>query len=322
MGPLYGRPAAAKLGIETPLELPDGERYKTWPRVEAVCRWLLERGLHRRDTLVAVGGGVVTDLVGFAAAVYLRGIDWVAVPTTLLAMVDAAVGGKTGVNLAEGKNLVGVFWAPRLVVADVETLHTLPRRELKAGLAEVIKSAWIGDRRLLDLLPADEDRLENLRDDAWEELVARTVAVKARVVMEDERESGARQALNLGHTLAHALETATGYRRFRHGEAVAWGMLAAGRIAESEGLLGPASHRRLDKALRVVTPLPRIDDLSVERLLTIIGRDKKLDEEGVAWVLPTENGVTLGRRVAQETIRDTLAALTAESSSGEESGLE
>ena len=236
VGPLWALEVARALRAPVD-ELPDGERHKEWPAVQALCARWLERRLHRAGLVVAIGGGVVTDTVGFAAAVYLRGIPWVAVPTTLLGMVDAAIGGKTGVNLPQGKNLVGAFWPPRLVVVDVMVLATLPGRELRAGLAEVDKSAWIGDHGLLELVPERVSSWSALAPARWQALVAGAAAVKARVVSADEHEAGPRQALNLGHTLGHALETATGYERFLHGEAVAWGMAAVAAIARRRGLL-------------------------------------------------------------------------------------
>jgi 3-dehydroquinate synthase len=308
VGPLYGRRLAAGLGLAGGLELPDGEAHKRWTEVERVVDHWLTLGLTRRDLAVAVGGGVVSDLVGFAAAVYQRGIPWVAVPTTLLAMVDAAVGGKTGVNLAAGKNLVGAFWPPRLVVADVTTLATLPERELRAGLAEVVKTAWIGDHALLDRLPADPARADA---SDWVEVVARAVAVKARIVVADERESGERQALNLGHTLGHALEAATGYQRFRHGEAVAWGLLAVAELAARRGLIGQAARRRLSRAVAALGPLPAIDDLDPDALIAFIARDKKADLAGVAWVLPTDHGVALDQRLDGDELRRVVVELQA-----------
>ena len=245
VAPLWA--AAVARSIAVPLiELADGEAEKRWPTVEDLLGRWLDAGLTRGDTVIAIGGGVLTDTVGFAAAVYLRGISWIAVPTTLLAMVDASVGGKTGVNLEQGKNLVGAFWPPRLVVVDVATLATLPARELRAGMAEVVKTAWIGDHDLLDAIPDRLDGFDTLGPDQWQEIVMRCLAVKSRIVSDDEREAGARASLNLGHTLGHALEAATGYRRFLHGEAVAWGLLAAARLGTTARALdrrgrGPAS---------------------------------------------------------------------------------
>jgi len=309
VAPLWGDALDAGFGGVVRVDLPDGESHKSWPQVERLCRFWLENGVHRSDVVLALGGGVVTDLTGFAAAVYLRGLEWIAVPTTVLAMVDAAVGGKTGINLEQGKNLVGSFWAPRLVVADVATLETLPERELRAGLAEVVKAAWIADH---DLLAAVE-RIRQPADRAsavdWEELVWRAVRVKARVVEDDEREAGARQALNLGHTLGHALESVTSYRRFLHGEAVAWGLLAAARLAVRRGLLSDSAHQRLIAAVAAVGQLPTIRDLSPENVLEHLARDKKRDRDGVAWVLPTDDGVNLGCRVRNDEVKTVFCEL-------------
>jgi len=311
VGPLWGQPAAASL--ETPLiELADGEEHKRWPTVEGLLGQWLEAGLHRGDTVAAVGGGVLTDTAGFAAAVYLRGIDWVAVPTTLLAMVDASVGGKTGVNLEQGKNLVGVFWPPRLVVINVETLTTLPERELRAGMAEVIKTAWIGDHDLLKLIPSNFDELSA---DQWQELVMRCVAVKARVVSEDEREAGRRAALNLGHTLGHAIEAATGYRHFLHGEAVAWGLLAAARLGRRHGLLSSDGEEAISSAIATLGPLPSLAEIDPKTVGSYIGFDKKKTDEGIGWVLPTDNGVALDQRVVAEEALEVFRELETRSKS-------
>lgn len=308
VGPLYGRRCADLL--EAPwLELPDGEAHKRWGEVEGLCAHWLRVGLYRGQSVLAVGGGVVTDTVGFAAAVYLRGVAWVAVPTTLLAMVDAAVGGKTGVNLPQGKNLVGAFWPPRLVVVDVATLATLPERELRAGLVEVVKSAWIADQGLLDLLDPPPRRVGDLDAEGWAQVVGRAIRVKAAVVAADEREHGTRKALNLGHTLGHALEAATSYERFLHGEAVAWGLRAVALLARRRGVLSAAGGDRLTAVLARVGPLPEIADLDPDAVLGHLARDKKRDDLGVAWVLPTDDGVLLDQRVGAEEVRDVLEEL-------------
>ncbi len=300
VGPLWGAPAAGSLGGPL-IELVDGEEHKRWSTVEGLLGRWLDRGLHRGDTVAAVGGGVLTDTVGFAAAVYLRGIHWTAIPTTLLAMVDASVGGKTGVNLDQGKNLVGAFWPPRLVVIDVTTLATLPERELRAGFAEVIKTAWIGDHGLLGMMSPDgRTTFETFSPAEWEELVMRCVAVKARVVSADEREAGQRAALNLGHTLGHALEAATGYRRFLHGEAVAWGLLAAARLGRRHGVLSRDAEEVIGAAVAILGQLPSVADIDEESLRRHIGRDKKRSADGIGWVLPTDDGVALDQRVATE----------------------
>ena len=296
VGPLWAKAAAASLGAPL-IELADGEEHKRWATVEGLCSRWLDDGLHRGDAAAAVGGGVLTDTVGFAAAVYLRGIDWVAVPTTLLAMVDASVGGKTGVNLSEGKNLIGAFWPPRLVVVDVGTLATLPERELRAGLAEVVKTSWLGDRGILDDLPT---AFGEAKAERWQDLVMHCVAVKAGIVEDDERESGRRAALNLGHTLAHALEAATKYRRLLHGEAVAWGLVAAARLGRRHGTLSEDGRRALEGAVASVGDLPAIGDIDPESLRAHIGRDKKRGRTGVGWVLPTDEEAMIARHTLRE----------------------
>jgi 3-dehydroquinate synthase len=311
VGPLWGGPAAGSLGVPL-VELADGEEHKRWPTVEDLLGRWLEMRLNRGDTVAAVGGGVLTDTVGFASAIYLRGIDWVAVPTTLLAMVDASVGGKTGVNLMQGKNLAGAFWPPRLVVVDVGTLSTLPERELRAGMAEVVKTAWIGDHDLLEALPSDPGRCP---EEQWQELVMRCIAVKAQVVSADERESGQRASLNLGHTLGHALEAATGYRTFLHGEAVAWGLLAALRLGLRHETLAADAAGFLESAVTTIGPLPSITDIDPESLRPHIGRDKKRDAKGVGWVLPTDNGVVLNQRIETEEALEVFRELQARSNS-------
>jgi 3-dehydroquinate synthase len=305
VGPLWGKPAAQSIAAPL-IELDDGEEHKQWPTVEGLLGRWLEAGLHRGDTVAAVGGGVLTDTVGFGAAVYLRGIDWVAIPTTLLAMVDASVGGKTGVNLEQGKNLVGAFWPPRLVVIDVGTLSTLPERELRAGMAEVIKTAWIGDHELLKMIPSHPKEYST---DQWQELVMRCIAVKARVVSEDEREAGARAALNLGHTLGHALEAATGYTHFLHGEAVAWGLLAAAKLGRRHGLLSDEGEKAIGAAVSTLGLLPSLAEIDPEAVRSIIGRDKKKSDQGIGWVLPTDKGIALGQRVVAEEAIEVLQDL-------------
>ena len=310
VAPLWATAVAKSMSVPL-IELADGEAEKRWPTVENLLGRWLEGRLTRGDSAAAIGGGVLTDTVGFAAAVYLRGISWIAVPTTLLAMVDASVGGKTGVNLEQGKNLVGAFWPPRLVVIDVETLSTLPERELRAGMAEIIKTAWIGDHDLLAMIPSDFDKVPNER---WQELVLRCIAVKARVVTEDEREAGNRAALNLGHTLGHALEAATGYRRFLHGEAVAWGLLAAARLGRRHDLLSSDGEEAITAAIATLGPIPSLADIEPETVRSHIGHDKKKSDHGIGWVLPTNKGVALNQRVSAEEVLEVFADLKKESS--------
>lgn len=309
VGPLWGRHVAEVLGGLL-VEIADGEEHKRWSTAEVLVTSWLDAGLHRRDSVLAVGGGVVTDIVGFAAAVYLRGISWTAAPTTLLAMIDAAVGGKTGVNLDQGKNLVGAFWPPRLVLVDVETLSTLAERELRAGAAEAVKTAWIGDHALLEdfdgQLLTSFDAMSVAR---WEELVMRCLKVKSDVVGTDEYETGRRAVLNLGHTLGHALEAATGYGRYLHGEAVAWGLLAAAELGHRHRLLSSDARDELTRAVAALGPMPPVGDIDPASLRPHIDRDKKRDAGGVAWVLPTDDGVALDQRIDTDEALDVFQEL-------------
>jgi 3-dehydroquinate synthase len=232
------------------IEVPDGEASKSLRQVERIYHELLRAGADRHSVLVALGGGVVGDLTGFAAATYLRGIPFVQVPTTLLAMVDSSVGGKTGVDLREGKNLVGAFHQPRLVAIDVETLRTLPARERAAGLAEVVKKAAIWDAELFAALERDAEALLALEATALVPALTRAVEIKAEVVRRDERESGPRMLLNFGHTLAHAIEALAGYRGLLHGEAVAIGMVYAAERSEALGHAPLGTAARLEKLCR------------------------------------------------------------------------
>ena len=258
------------------LLLEDGERHKSIDSASRVWQALAELGAQRNATLIALGGGVIGDLGGFAAACWMRGIDFVQLPTTLLAMVDSSVGGKTGVNLPQGKNLVGAFWQPRLVLADICTLRTLPEREYRAGLAEVVKYGAIGDLAFFEWLEAHADGL-NARDETLiAEAVARSCAHKAGVVMRDERETGERALLNFGHTYGHALETIGEYRQWLHGEAVAIGMLMAAQLSAALGLADRSDAERLGLLLtRLGLPTTRPDNAAPERVVALMRLDKK-----------------------------------------------
>lgn len=296
---LYGARAAESLRAEgfdvATWMMGDGERFKNLRTAEAALRFLAASGLERSDAVVALGGGVVGDLAGFASAVYLRGISFVQVPTTLLAQIDSSVGGKTGVNLPEGKNLVGAFHQPRVVLADVETLKTLPRRELTAGWCEAIKQGAVGDRRLFErtarFLAGGWSNVDGWRAAELSQLIAAQCAFKARIVAGDERESveredgRSRRILNFGHTIGHALEALTNYRRFRHGEAVGLGMLAAGEISERLGMLDRAELEYLRETVRLAGPLPRADGLDADAILRALRSDKKSVGGRVRWIL-------------------------------------
>ncbi len=273
-----------------------GENSKCLDVLSFVYDFLLERHVPRQGVLVALGGGVVGDLAGFAAATYLRGIDYVQVPTSLLAMVDSSVGGKTGINHSRGKNLVGAFWQPRLVYVDTHCLTTLPRRELVAGMAEVIKHGIIRDAAYFEFIEKELDAI--LADDpkAMARIVEGSCRIKAAIVGKDERETtGERALLNFGHTIAHALEAVSGYGTLRHGEAVAIGMEAAGRIALGRGMWKSDEHDRVIALLRrcgLPTRLPR--GIDIEAVLATMKLDKKVKDGRVRIVLPTRLGqVTL-----------------------------
>src|SRR5258708_30469224 len=268
----------------------DREAAKSLSTVERACRQLVRVGADRRALLVAVGGGVVGDVAGFVAASYARGIELVHSPTTLVAQVDSAIGGKTGVNLTEGKNLVGAFYPPKLVIVDPELLRTLPPREFRSGIYEIIKYGVIGDAKLFRFLEQKMDRLLQRVPATLAFAIWRSIAQKARVVSLDERESGLREILNFGHTFAHALESVTRYRRYLHGEAVAWGMVAASKLAFAIGLFAAQDSERLISLIARVGPLPRWPNASPARLIVAIQADKKTRAGRFGFVLPPRIG--------------------------------
>ena len=271
--------------------VPDGEQAKHLQTAHALYDALLEAHMERRSPIVALGGGVITDTVGFVAATYLRGVPLIQCPTTLLAMVDASVGGKVGVNLPQGKNMVGCFYQPRMVVIDPETLTTLPQRELRCGLAECVKHAVIRDADLFDWTEANLDAIFALDPATIVELVRRNVQIKANVVMADEKESGERAHLNFGHTFAQAIEPTQQYGGYHHGEAVALGMVAATRLAVSLGRCEPTVTERLVNLLdRIGLPTQADDLASNDQLLTAMSLDKKVADGRLRFVLPDRLG--------------------------------
>ena len=268
----------------------DAESSKHLGSVEEITRSLCHAGADRKSLVIAVGGGVVGDVVGFAAASYLRGVALVHVPTTLVAQVDSSIGGKTGVNLPEGKNLVGAFYPPRLVIADPDLLRTLPDREFRSGLAEVIKHAVIADAPMFALLEKDIDKILRRDHDALRTLIPRNVQIKARVVSRDECESGLREILNFGHTFAHALESVTRYAVYQHGEAVAWGMMAAAFLGHELGLTPAGDVSRIISLVRrlgTLPPWPRVSDTA---LLNAMRSDKKARGGVLRFVLSPRIG--------------------------------
>jgi 3-dehydroquinate synthase len=291
----------------------DREESKSISTVERVCRDLVRAGADRRALLVAAGGGVVGDVAGFVAASYLRGVGLVHIPTTVVAQVDSAIGGKTGVNLPEGKNLVGAFYSPRLVLADPVTLKTLPPREFRSGLYEVIKYGVIADKRLFAFVESSIEALANRDAKALDFVIPRCIQSKARVVSHDERESGFREILNFGHTFAHAFETATRYRKYRHGEAVGWGMIAASRLAGRIGLLAEENAARIERLVRRVGPLPTLPATKPSRLIEIMHSDKKTRAGNLRFVVSRKIGSaeTFGP-VAPKLVAEVLAHLDRE----------
>jgi len=268
----------------------DSEIAKTLTTVEAIARKLVRAGADRKSLLIAVGGGVVGDVVGFVAASYLRGVALVQVPTTVVAQVDSAIGGKTGVNLPEGKNLVGAFYPPSLVLVDPEVLATLPPREFRGGLAEVIKYGVIADPKLFAFLERNMLAILGRDNGALEHVVRRSIEIKGDVVSHDERESGLREMLNYGHTFAHALEAATHYRKFQHGEAVAWGMMCAALLGH-ETVNTPADDvARIIALVRQIGPLPRWPVVPAEKLFDLMRSDKKTKFGKVRFVLSPRLG--------------------------------
>jgi 3-dehydroquinate synthase len=264
---VHGRRLTSLLGRTTPILVPDGESTKSRAWLARLHDAFLERGLDRKGLVVAVGGGVVGDLSGFAAATWLRGVDWVGVPTTLLSMVDSSIGGKVGINHPLGKNLIGAFHQPRGVFADTSLLDTLPPRQVQSGAYEILKCALLADAGLFRAL-----QRETVDVDA---AVAAACRIKAEVVSQDEREGGLRRVLNLGHTLGHALEAVTSYRHFTHGEAVGWGLIAAAALSRERGLVTADEFAEIAAEVDRLGPRPPMADLSARALLDAAGRDKK-----------------------------------------------
>ncbi len=285
----------------------DGEGAKNLATVERACRDLVRAGADRRALVVAVGGGVIGDVAGFVVASYARGIGLIHVPTTVVAQVDSAIGGKTGVNLPEGKNLVGAFYPPRSVVADPEMLRTLPPREFRSGIYEIIKYGVIGDAKLFAFLEKNLEKILRREQAALNFVIERSVAQKARVVSKDERESGLREILNFGHTFAHALESVTRYRKYLHGEAVGWGMIAAARLAATQGMFALREEDRVARLTARVGPLPEWPSIPAARLIDAMQADKKTRGGRLRFVLPERIGrVRCGVAADRETLAQVL----------------
>jgi 3-dehydroquinate synthase len=282
---LLGRARRATILID------DGETAKNLSTFERACRDLVRAGADRRALIVAVGGGVVGDVAGFVAASYARGVGLIQVPTTVVAQVDSAMGGKTGVNLPEGKNLVGAFYPPMGVLADPIFLSSLSPRDFRSGIYEIIKYGVIGDAKLFQFLEGKLEKVLQRDRTALAYVIERSIAQKAGVVSKDERESGLREILNFGHTFAHALESATRYRTYLHGEAVGWGMIAASRLAVEKGMLSPPDEERIAKVIARVGPLPEWPRIPAAQLIDAMQADKKTRAGRLRFVLPESIGV-------------------------------
>jgi len=289
---LHGsRFARAVKGAE-PILVPDGERYKQLSTVVRIYDSLVRANADRASTLITFGGGVIGDMAGFAAATYLRGIALVHVPTTLLAQVDSAIGGKVGVNHPLGKNLIGAFYQPHAVVIDPTVLGTLPRREFRAGLYEVVKYGMTSSPTLFDTLTRQRSAIFGREPSVLTPIIALSCSIKGQVVSADERESGLRRILNFGHTAGHAIEAVTRYRRYRHGEAVAYGMLVAAELATARGALAERDKKALADLIAGLGPLPATTDVPIAQILEAVRHDKKVVSGRLHFILPTAIGAT------------------------------
>ena len=295
-----------------PVILPDGESYKNWETLNLIFDALLTHRVERKTTLIALGGGVIGDLTGFAAASYQRGVPFIQIPTTLLSQVDSSVGGKTGINHPLGKNMIGAFYQPQIVLADTDTLNTLPDRELSAGLAEVIKYGLIGDLPFLEWLETNMQKLRARDPQALQYAIARSCQNKADVVAADERESGVRAHLNLGHTFGHAIETGMGYGNWLHGEAVGAGMVMAAVASQRMGWLNEADVARTRGLIRAAGLPDVAPDLGVEVYLDYMGHDKKVESGKLRFVLLKKLGeATVTSELPPAALDETLRACVA-----------
>jgi 3-dehydroquinate synthase len=295
-----------------PILVPDGERHKTRATLAAIHDRFVDAGLRRDGVVIAVGGGVIGDVAGFAAATYMRGVSWVVVPTTLLSMVDSAIGGKVGINHPKAKNMIGAIHQPRAVVSDPAFLDTLPLREVRGGAYEILKCGILGDRSLFRAMQEAPAGLLGWRSTEVGSAIASASRIKAEIVAKDEHEEGLRRVLNLGHTLGHALEAVTHYRRFTHGEAVGWGLLGAAAIARGRGLLKDTAFEAVVSAVEHIGPRPLLSDLSSAEILDAVSRDKKARAGKVPFILPFGIGrVVIRDDVTTAEVRRALRAMAA-----------
>jgi len=289
----HGPQVQRALGGGEPILIPDGERFKNLQSVSKIYEALIRGGADRGSAMVALGGGVVGDTAGFAAATFMRGITLAHVPTTLLAQVDSSIGGKVGVNHTLGKNLIGAFHQPALVLIDPQLLRTLPRREFRSGLYEVVKYGMIASRELFDRVASETKAIFDRDPSVLLPTIVESCRIKADVVSKDERESGLRRILNFGHTVGHALEAVTKYRRFLHGEAIAYGMLVAADLAAARGALAELERQALARLIAQLGPLPPIADLSTADVMEAVRRDKKVVHGRLHFVIAIQIGATM-----------------------------
>jgi 3-dehydroquinate synthase len=290
------------------LELPDGESFKDWQHLQLIFDELLAHGADRQSMIVALGGGVVGDMAGFGAASFMRGIRFIQVPTTLLAQVDSSVGGKTGINHPLGKNMIGAFHQPMAVIADLNTLRTLPPRELSAGLAEVIKHGAIADADFLDWIQANTSALLACDTDAMAHAVLRSCEIKSAVVSADEREGGIRATLNFGHTFGHAIESGLGYGEWLHGEAVGCGMVMAADLSARLGQIGEADAQRLKRIIESMHLPIAPPKLGAERFMELMQVDKKTEAGQIRYITLGSIGAARIQQVPDTTVIETLLA--------------
>lgn len=310
--PLYGetlRAALLPLGKKvSTVVLPDGEAYKNWETLNLIFDALLTERADRKTTLIALGGGVIGDMTGFAAACYMRGVPFIQVPTTLLSQVDSSVGGKTGINHPLGKNMIGAFYQPQAVIADIGALRTLPARELAAGVAEVIKTGAIADAEFFGWIEANVEALNRCEPAALAHAVKRSCEIKASVVAADEREGGLRAILNFGHTFGHAIEAGLGYGEWLHGEAVGCGMVMAADLSVRMGMLDEASRERLVRVIKAAH-LPDVGPaLGADRYVELMQVDKKAEGGAIKFILLKRFGETHIGLAPDEAVQATLAA--------------
>ena len=313
VGPIYGQQIIECLknaGIDAKLyEIPAGESSKSMQTAEKLYDCAMELDLDRKSAIIALGGGVVGDITGFIAATYMRGVPFIQIPTSLLAQVDSSVGGKVAVNHPLGKNMIGAFYQPKAVFIDLDVLQTLPAREVYTGLGEIVKYGIIYDAEFFAYLEQHTEDILALKQDVMMHLIARSCEIKALVVSEDEKEQGLRKILNFGHTVAHAIEKETEYKRYNHGEAVAIGMLAAGKISLELGMITEESFKRV-KALIQALHLPvQAEGCTVEKMLVDIMHDKKAVNGKVEWVLMKD----IGKVCTSKDISDELACIAMKS---------